>query len=115
MSAIKRLFQNHVSGFFFHAFKQAFPITASPMRIKTQDTGRLKKIVMLPWLSFKARRNSPSNMEPNTRPSTMGSGGKTAADHKIAEQPDHQGQNHVEEITPQSEGTHQGEDYQGRV
>lgn len=26
MSAIKRLFQNHVSGFFFHAFKQAFPI-----------------------------------------------------------------------------------------
>ena len=43
--------------------------------MNTQATGLVKKIDILPWLSLYVLRNSPSNIDPNTNPNTIGAVG----------------------------------------
>ena len=52
-------------------------IMPTAMRIRAQAMGRWKKMRIEPWEICNERRNSVSNFEPSTRPSTAGAMGKS--------------------------------------
>ena len=62
-------------------------MTIIPITRNTHATGLVKKMLIEPPLNFKALLVSPSNIEPNTRPSTIGAVGNPPLINKYPANP----------------------------